>query len=109
MSKALFEGLQPRILLGTQRQGEVYRRPENVQYQEKSVAGMNDRLECSNLPGLGLQVGEMFTWLLAPHLGPTAESSFPFSSVPLSIKLDLCLNPDIWVREQRVYSDRRCA
>jgi Uma2 family endonuclease len=49
------------IVLGTEREVEVYRRPENGRYQEKFVAGVKDTLECSSIPGMRLQVAEFFT------------------------------------------------
>ena len=48
------------IILGNQRQVEVYRRPENGRYRDMSVAGTNDELECSSIPGVRLQVVELF-------------------------------------------------
>ena len=48
------------IILGNQRQVEVYRRPENGRYQETFVVGENDALECSSIPGMRLQLTELF-------------------------------------------------
>jgi len=49
------------IVLGSERQVEVYQRPENGQYRARLVAGMNDVLECSSIPGMRLQVRELFS------------------------------------------------
>ncbi len=49
------------IVLGNQRQVEVYRRREQARYLERLLAGVNDHLECSSLPGLRVQVLELFT------------------------------------------------
>jgi Uma2 family endonuclease len=48
------------IVLGRERQVEVYRRPENGRYQETLLVGANDTLECSNVPGLRIQMAELF-------------------------------------------------
>ncbi|MEO8425640.1 MAG: Uma2 family endonuclease [Verrucomicrobiota bacterium] len=48
------------IVLGRERQVEVYRRPENGRYQETLVIGMKDALECSSVPGVGIQMAELF-------------------------------------------------
>jgi Uma2 family endonuclease len=48
------------IVLGNQRQVEVYRRPANGRYQEHCVVAVNDTLECSAIPSLRLQVAEVF-------------------------------------------------
>lgn len=49
-----------RIVLGRERQVEVYRRPENGRYQETLLVGGNDSLECSNVPGLRIRMAELF-------------------------------------------------
>ena len=49
------------IILGSQRQVEVYRQTENGRYGKMFVAGVNDALECSSIPGLRVQVSELFT------------------------------------------------
>jgi Uma2 family endonuclease len=48
------------IVLGRERQVEVYRRPENGRYQETLVVGENDTLECSHVPGLRIPMAELF-------------------------------------------------
>jgi len=47
-------------VLAPQRQVEVYRRPENGRYQEALLFGSNDTLECSTLPGVKMQLAELF-------------------------------------------------
>jgi Uma2 family endonuclease len=49
------------IVLGNQRQVEVYQQPENGRYLKMFLAGVNDGFECSSIPGLRLQVSELFT------------------------------------------------
>lgn len=48
------------IVLGRERQVEVYRRPVNGLYQETCVADVSDTLECSSVPGVRIQVAELF-------------------------------------------------
>ena len=48
------------IVLGSLREVEVYRRPENGRYLERFMAGANT-LECSSIPGIRLRVAELFT------------------------------------------------
>ena len=48
------------IVLAGQRQVEVYRRPEAGRYRETSVAGADDTLDCSTIPGMRLQALELF-------------------------------------------------
>jgi Uma2 family endonuclease len=48
------------IVLGRERQVEVYRRPVNGRYQETWGAGLNDTLECSSVPGLRVRMAELF-------------------------------------------------
>lgn len=48
------------IVLGRERQVEVYRRPRNGCYQEKRLFGLSDTLECSSVPGLRIQPAEFF-------------------------------------------------
>src|SRR6266446_533210 len=45
------------IVLGLERQVEVYRRPENGRYQEKRVFGASDT-DCSSLPSVHLLVSD---------------------------------------------------
>ncbi len=49
------------IVLGDRRQVEVYRHPEGGRYRETFVAGVNDALECSSLPGLRLKALEFLS------------------------------------------------
>jgi Uma2 family endonuclease len=39
---------------------EVYRRPENGRYQETLLASGSDTLECSSVPGVRIQMAELF-------------------------------------------------
>ncbi len=48
------------IVLGRERQVEVYRRLENRRYQETLLVGMNETLECSSVPGVRIDVAELF-------------------------------------------------
>jgi Uma2 family endonuclease len=48
------------IVLGNQRQVEVYRRLQNGRYSETFVAGAKDALACLSIPGLRLQATEIF-------------------------------------------------
>ena len=48
------------IVLGRERQVEVYRDPENGRYQETLLVGGNDTLECPSVPGLRIQMAELF-------------------------------------------------
>ena len=48
------------IVLGRERRVEVYRRPENGRYQETLLVGGNDTLECSSVPGVRIQMAELF-------------------------------------------------
>jgi Uma2 family endonuclease len=47
------------IVLGSARQVEVHRRPENGRYQETSVVGVNDTLECLSVPGVRMTLAEL--------------------------------------------------
>jgi Uma2 family endonuclease len=47
------------ILLGKEKQVEVYRHPANGRYQERFVLGQGDTLECSTLPEVRLQVSDL--------------------------------------------------
>jgi Uma2 family endonuclease len=49
------------IVLTAQRQVEVYRRSENGQYRDRFLAEVHETLECSSIPGVRLQVSELFT------------------------------------------------
>jgi Uma2 family endonuclease len=48
------------IVLGSQRQVEVYRQPESGSYQQKRVYEASEILECSSVPGLKIDVAELF-------------------------------------------------
>lgn len=48
------------IVLGAERQVEVYRRPEAGRYQETRLFGTNDTLECGSVPGLRVVVADLF-------------------------------------------------
>lgn len=48
------------IILGNQRQVEVYRGLENGRYGEKLVFELNDSLECASIPGLAVQIRDLF-------------------------------------------------
>ena len=48
------------IVLGSERQVEVYRQPENGRYQVKLIFGLNDVLDCSSLPGVRVRVSDLF-------------------------------------------------
>ena len=48
------------IVLGRERRVEVCRRPENGRYQETLLVGGNDTLECSGVPGIRIQMAELF-------------------------------------------------
>ena len=49
------------IVLGLERQVEVYRRPEGGRYQERTLIGLDSTLECGSIPGLSVRIGELFT------------------------------------------------
>jgi Uma2 family endonuclease len=48
------------IVLGAERRVEVYRRPENGNYQEHRILGADELLECAAVPGVRLRVSELF-------------------------------------------------
>jgi Uma2 family endonuclease len=48
------------IVLGPERQVEVYRGPANGRYQESSLLGPNDTLQCAALPAIRIRVGDLF-------------------------------------------------
>jgi len=48
------------IVLGRERQVEIYRRPKPGVYQERLMVGPEDMLECAGVPGLRLWVGDLF-------------------------------------------------
>lgn len=48
------------IVLGHERRVEVYRHPVNGRYQEKTVLGVNDSVECDSVPGVRVRVADLF-------------------------------------------------
>ncbi len=48
------------IVLGQERRVEVYRRPENGRYQETSVFGPDDTIQCLGVPAVRIRVAELF-------------------------------------------------
>ena len=48
------------IVLGTERQVEVYRQPLNGRYQETRTAGPDDTVESSAVPEVRIQVSDLF-------------------------------------------------
>ena len=48
------------IVLGNERRIEVYRRPEQGRYRERTVCGPAGVLECVALPGVRLRVADLF-------------------------------------------------
>ena len=48
------------IVLGRERQIEVYRRPENGRYQQMVTVSVNATLECLSVPGVRLETAELF-------------------------------------------------
>ena len=48
------------IVLTSERQVEVYRRPENGRYREMRQIGADKTIECSSVPGIRLAVSELF-------------------------------------------------
>ena len=48
------------IVLGGERQVEVYRRPEGGRYQEKRAFGPDETLECGSVPGVRIRLGDLF-------------------------------------------------
>lgn len=48
------------IVLGSERQVEVYRRPASGRYQEHEIKGCGDVIDSSSLPGVKLAVAELF-------------------------------------------------
>ncbi len=48
------------IIIGTTRQVEAYRRPENGRYQDKCLFGPDDTLECGAVPALRIRVADIF-------------------------------------------------
>ncbi len=48
------------IILGKERKVEVYRHPKQGGYQDKVLVGENELIECSSLPGVRIQVSDLF-------------------------------------------------
>ncbi|MDA1275426.1 MAG: Uma2 family endonuclease [Verrucomicrobia bacterium] len=48
------------IVLGREQQVEVYRRPMNGRFEETRLFSRNDTLECSTVPGVKIQLTELF-------------------------------------------------
>lgn len=48
------------IVLGAERQIEVYRRPQQGRYHEKHLFGPDEVLECAAVPGVRLRASELF-------------------------------------------------
>ncbi len=48
------------ILLGPERQAEVYRQPQKGRYQQMQIVRADDVLECASPPGLRLRLSELF-------------------------------------------------
>ena len=48
------------IVLGGERQIEVYRQPENGVYQQKQLYSVGQTLVCENIPGLQVGLDEWF-------------------------------------------------
>jgi len=49
------------IILATERQVEVYRRPEDGHYQETSVLGPDGTIACLNVPAVRIGVADLFS------------------------------------------------
>jgi len=49
------------IILATERQVEVYRRPEDGHYQETSVFGPDGTIACLNVPAVRIGVADLFS------------------------------------------------
>jgi Uma2 family endonuclease len=55
------------IILGHERMVEVYRRPENGRYQERTVAGIDGTIEPGSLAGMRVRVADLF--VASPRTG----------------------------------------
>ncbi|MDA1276913.1 MAG: Uma2 family endonuclease [Verrucomicrobia bacterium] len=49
------------IILGNERQVEVYRRPMNGRYLETHLLGTTDCIECASVPGVRIQIAALFS------------------------------------------------
>ena len=48
------------IILGPERQVEVYRQPMNGKYQQVRLLGINDHIECASVPAVHFRVSDLF-------------------------------------------------
>ena len=48
------------IVLGNQRQVEVYRHPKNGHYEDKQTFGIGDSIECGSVPGVMIRLADLF-------------------------------------------------
>src|SRR5436190_1038759 len=48
------------IVLGSERQVEVYRQPDRGRYQERLTFGPEATLDCTSLPGVRIRVADLF-------------------------------------------------
>ncbi|MBI4604694.1 MAG: Uma2 family endonuclease [Planctomycetes bacterium] len=48
------------IVLGLEQKVEVYRRPENGRYQEQSLFGLGETIECGSLAGVRIRIAGLF-------------------------------------------------
>jgi Uma2 family endonuclease len=48
------------IVLGPERRVEIYRQPQNGRYQEMRVVGPEEAIECAGLPGVRIQISDLF-------------------------------------------------
>ncbi len=48
------------IVLGNQRQVEVYRHPKAGRYEDKQMFGISDSIECSSVPGVIIRLADLF-------------------------------------------------
>lgn len=49
------------IVLGSERQVEVYRQPENGLYRERRTYSQTERIECASVPGIKISIAELFS------------------------------------------------
>jgi len=48
------------IVLGAERQVEVYRRPSDGRYQEKRLLAEGETIECGSVPGVRVRIADLF-------------------------------------------------
>ena len=48
------------IVLGPERQVEVYRQPDKGRYQQRVTFGPETTIECASLPGVRIRVADLF-------------------------------------------------